>query len=720
MELASEYSVALKKYIDYGGEIELHLAYELGRKALDAGELILNISNIHSEVLLQILKGSNSLEDQTGIVSSAGIFFHEFLSPFEMTFRGFLDVVSNLKAEIAVRQQAEEAYRKSEKYYRALIGNALDMITILDEHGYFKYYSPAVGRVLGYDKEELLGKNAFEYVHPDDVESVLETFKHSLHIPEFTTTVEFRFKHKDSSWIILESIGKNLLNEPLINGIIVNSRDITDRRNLEETRRKYEFIVNASKEMLAIVNSNYRYEAVNESFSAALSANRIEIIGETIASIFGERIFNGTLKPHIDECFSGKEVIREEWLTLPNSEKRFYEIACYPYRSQRSVVSHVIIVQRDITERKRKEDELMASETKYRRLFETSKEGLLLLDAATGITIDVNAFVVELLGYSEEEILNKKLWEMDFVKSIPESQEAFKEVIEKGYVRYNELELCTADNRQVKVEFFSIAYLVNKDKVIQCHLWDITERKLLQQELNMAIKQRAEDMRKFAQSTQQAQEEERKRISRELHDDICQRLTALKFHLNIFEDSVDKQKKISIRRIKTVKKEIDGLINEVRRISSNLRPSALDHFGLVTAMKLLCSEFQKLHSLEVKFETGIPTFQRFNPEVEIVLYRIAQEALTNSAKHSSSKNIILNLVEEDKELLLTVADNGKGFNINDYFSKTQKENGHFGLINMRERTELIGGKFIIESAPGNGTEVKVIIPIIKYASNEKN
>ena len=720
MELVTEYSTALKKYISYGGEIELHLAYELGRKALDEGELILNIFNIHSEVLKQVLNDSKSIEEYSGIVSSAEMFFTEFLSPFEMTFRGFLDVVANLKSEITIRKQAEEAYSKSEKYYRALIGNALDMITILDRQGYFKYYSPAVERVLGYNKDEMIGKNAFEYVHPSDVESVLETFRRLTNTPDFTTTVEFRFKHKDGSWIILESIGKNLISEPIINGVIVNSRDITDRRNLEEIRRKYEFIVNASKEMLALVNSSYKYEAVNEAFGAALSEHRIDIIGQHISVVLGEDNFNKLFKSHIDECFKGKEIIYEEWLTLPKSGKKFYEIAYYPYRSQRSEVTHVIIVQRDITERKRKEDELIASEIKYRRLFETSKEGLLLLDAATGIAIDVNAFVIELLGFPEEKLLGKKLWELDFVKDIPESQNALKQVTEKSYIRYDELELLTSVKRRVKVEFFSITYSVNNDKVIQCHLWDITERKLLQQELDFAMKQRAEDLRKFAQSIQLAQEEERKRISRELHDDICQRLTALKLHLNIFEDSISKQKKISIKRIKTVKKEIDDSINEVRRISSNLRPSALDHFGLVTAMKLLCSEFEKLHSIAVKFETGIQTFQRFNPEVEIVLYRIAQEALTNSVKHSKTKNILLNLVEESELLMLTISDKGKGFNVQDYFKKTQKSNGHFGLINMRERAELIGGKFFIESSLSKGTNVKVTIPIIKYANNEKN
>lgn len=847
-KLISEYNFAMLNYISNGSEKDLHRAYELGRRALDSGELIMNIARLHSETLTDILQNTTNQEELIKIITSSTAFFSEFLSPFEMTFKGFIDVVSNLRTEIAIRHHTEEALKQSEKYYKSLIENALDIITILDSNGNMVYYSSAVEKVLGYSQTELLNKNAFAFIHPDDVDTVLEIFNNTVRNPFHADTVEFRFRHKNGDWIILESIGKNLIADPLINGVIVNSRDITDRRTLEELRRKYEFIANASKELMGLINNNYQYEAVNEAYCIAFSKTREEIIGKRMYEIIGESTFNNFIKDKIDQCILGNEILFEGWFNLPSLGKRFLEIVFYPYKNQRSKITNVVMSTRDITERKNREDiikksqmqlaeaqniahigswewistsdivscskeicniiglendvaeismnkflsyihhddqiefkqilsdaltknvdfifvhrismtdksirvlqtrgkvvyedsempakiiatsqditkqelaqqAIKASETKYRRLFETSKEGLLLLDASTGIIVDVNPFMIDFLGYQKEDLFGKNLWEIDAVKNIPESEQAFQEVLNKDYVRFAELDLNTANRKRVKIEFIGITYLVNEIKVIQCHLWDITERKLLQQELHITIKQRAEDLRRFAQSIQQAQEEERRRISRELHDDICQRLTALKFQLNIFEDAIQEKKKISLRRMKSVKTEINNLINEVRRISSNLRPSALDHFGLVTALRLLCSGLEKLHELEIIFDTDIPTFQRYDPDTEIALYRIAQEALANCIKHADTKNICLKITDEKVELVLVISDEGKGFREQDFFKLPQKNNDHFGLINMRERTELIGGKFQIDSSPGRGTNVKVNVPITKYEKDEKN
>ncbi len=843
-----EYDTAIKNYLNTGGEEELQQAYELGRKALETGKLIIYAVQVHSEIVSKIFFEAANNEKQKAILKAVGEFFSEFLSPFEMTFKGFMDVVANLKTEIVVRQNAEEAYKQSERYYKALIGNALDIITILDAKGTMKYYSSAVERVLGYSMEELIGKNAFEYIHPDDVDNVLEIFGKTASIPEYTTTVEFRFLHKNGQWTILESIGKNLLNDPVIGGIIVNSRDITDRRIIEESRRKYEFIANASKELMSIVNRNYCYEAVNDAFSKAVSFNKYDIVGKPIASIMGEEFFYKVIKPKIDNSFKGDTVIYEDWLNLPAYGKRFMEVAYYPYRNKKSLVTHIVIVQRDITERKKREDEIKksqlqlteaqsiahlgswewvavtdmvycseeirnifglpdemyklqlkdfikfipvadrnefqrtfkdalanqssfsmvhkivrtnnevrilqtrvkamheetdftlrmigtsqdvteqelarqsikTSEIKYRRLFETAKEGILLLEATTGVIADVNPFITDFLGSPKEDFIGRKLWELNAVKGLPETEQIFRQIITKEYARYAEVDILGRDDKLLKAEFTSIAYLVNGTKLIQCHLWDITERKLLLQEISRAAKQRAEDMRNFANSVQLAQEEERRRISRELHDDICQRLTALKFHLNIFEDAVQNKKKISLSRLRSVKKEINNLISEVRTISSNLRPSALDHFGLVTAMRLLCTELKKLHGIETKFDTNIATFRRYNPDVEIAFYRITQEALSNCAKHTRVKELILKITEENSQLSLIVKDKGAGFNPADYVKRSEKEPGHFGLMNMRERTELMGGVFNINSAKGKGTTVSVNVPLTGEIKYEKN
>lgn len=134
-------------------------------------------------------------------------------------------------------------------------------------------------------------------------------------------------------------------------------------------------------------------------------------------------------------------------------------------------------------ESKQAEETLKASETRYRRLFETSRDGILILDADTAQITDVNPFLIRMLGYSYKDFLQKKLWEVGLFKDIESSRSAFSELQKKGYVRYKDLPLQTKDGRTIDVEFVSNVYLVNMRKVIQCNIRDITEQKRMEEKL---------------------------------------------------------------------------------------------------------------------------------------------------------------------------------------------------------------------------------------------
>jgi two-component system cell cycle sensor histidine kinase/response regulator CckA len=140
--------------------------------------------------------------------------------------------------DVSDRRSAEEALRKSEEHWRSLIENALDIITILDADGIVRFESPSVERVLGYRPEQLVGCHAWEFVHPDDLPQMLEIFRTSLGNFGETEPVEFRFRHIDGSWRTLEAIGKNLLKHSAVAGIVINSRDITERKKTERALRE--------------------------------------------------------------------------------------------------------------------------------------------------------------------------------------------------------------------------------------------------------------------------------------------------------------------------------------------------------------------------------------------------------------------------------------------------------------------------------------------------
>ena len=157
-----------------------------------------------------------------------------------------------LQDEIAERKQAEEALHRSELHFRSLIENALDFIGILDAAGDISYASPSTNGIIGYGPDELVGRNAFDLIHPDDLPDVRNVFAQGIRIPGFTTAIDFRFRHKDGSWRILEAIGRNLLHDPSVSGIVINARDITDRKRIEEEKSGIEAQLIHAQKMEAV------------------------------------------------------------------------------------------------------------------------------------------------------------------------------------------------------------------------------------------------------------------------------------------------------------------------------------------------------------------------------------------------------------------------------------------------------------------------------------
>ncbi|MCX6056635.1 MAG: sensor histidine kinase, partial [Chloroflexi bacterium] len=202
-----------------------------------------------------------------------------------------------------------------------------------------------------------------------------------------------------------------------------------------------------------------------------------------------------------------------------------------------------------------------------------------------------------------------------------------------------------------------------------------------------------------------AQEEERLRLARELHDDTIQSVIALKQRVQLAERLVKDQKgKQSLR-------ELEGLaeqtVENLRRIIRALRPIYLEDLGLVTALEMLARESKTIH---VDFQRAGQE-KRLDHEVELALYRIAQEALSNVARHSKASQVTLKIIFSEMEFVLEVSDNGIGFDLPS--SPTDfAPSGHFGLLGMKERAELIGGRLEIQSETDKGTRLSVRVPMI--------
>lgn len=178
-----------------------------------------------------------------------------------------------LEQEMAERQRTQEKLRRSEAHFRSLIENGTDIITIMNTDGTIRYESPSIERVLGYQQEELVGKNAFEFVHLDDVSRVHSAFNDITNQANATITVEYRFRHRNGAWRVLESRGKNLLEDPAVAGVVINSRDITERKETEialrESERALATSMEVSRRLSRILDENQLVSAIVQEIGTA-------------------------------------------------------------------------------------------------------------------------------------------------------------------------------------------------------------------------------------------------------------------------------------------------------------------------------------------------------------------------------------------------------------------------------------------------------------------
>jgi len=267
---------------------------------------------------------------------------------------------------------------------------------------------------------------------------------------------------------------------------------IAERKRAEETFEKAqqytESIVETIREPLWVLTPDLRVISANRSFYETFQVTPEETEGRFIFDIGNHQWDILALRELLQEIipknthFNNFEV---DYAVPTIGRRRMLLNARRVYRENQGT-DMILLAMEDITERKEMEEALKISEIRYRRLFETAQDGILILDAETGQISDVNPFLVELLGYSHEDLLGRKLWNIGTFKDIELSKTAFLELQTKGYIRYEDLPLQTKEGRFIDVEFVSNVYLVNHHKVIQCNIRDITERKLIAEALQKA------------------------------------------------------------------------------------------------------------------------------------------------------------------------------------------------------------------------------------------
>lgn len=250
---------------------------------------------------------------------------------------------------------------------------------------------------------------------------------------------------------------------------------------------------------------------------------------------------------------------------------------------------------------------------------------------------------------------------------------------------------------------------VNEELLLVNHSLEITKEALLKATTQKHLQEINEQKLRTSYLIE-GQEEERKRIAREIHDGLGQMLTALKFGIEKVSDWVEDSEK-GQQNLTNLRNLITQTITEARTISFNLMPAVLSDFGIASALKLLSSQVATSAGINVTF-THNCTNERLAKNIEIGLYRIAQEAIHNAVKYAQASEIIVDLSLKKKHIHLKINDNGQGFAYEEIESMTEKSSPAAGIINMKERAFIINGDLKITTKPGKGTQIHVRIPFI--------
>jgi PAS domain S-box-containing protein len=599
--------------------------------------------------------------------------------------------------DITERKRTEERLREYEKVVEGLE----EMIVVVDRdyrylianRAFLNYRGLESSQFVGRLVTELLGKEVFEKVAKKKLDECLQGR---------VVKYELRYTYPQLGERDLFISYFPIKGPDGVDRVACILQDITERKRAEEALRqaqaRIESILNSVADTHILFDQDWRYLYVNEAAVRAIGRPREQILGRTLWEIYPDiigtelgRQYRRAMEERIHESFDFHYRTLDTWW-----ENRFY-----PAPEGLSVYAT------DITERKRAEEQLRQSEERLRQLTENITEVFWLTDPDKQKILYVSPAYEKIWGRRCESVYEQPTVWIDAIH--PNDRDrvekaAMTQQVMGGYDEEYRIIRPDGSVRWIRDRAFPVNDESGRVYRVTGIAEDITERK-----------QAEEMLQTFAQRLIEAQEAERGRIARELHDEIGQALTAIKINLQTLQCSADAGP-LSPQLIESAG-IVDDALRQVRNLSLDLRPSQLDDLGLVAALRWHVDRDARRAGLISEFVAD-PLDARLAPEIETACFRIAQEALTNVIRHAQARHVWVDLRKRGAVLHLMIRDDGIGFDPRTLDGRSVAD-VTLGLQGMRERALLVGGGIEIKSSPGRGTEVKARFNLTSAASLER-
>ncbi len=608
--------------------------------------------------------------------------------------------VSIVGRDLSDRKKSDEVL----EMYQSMVKGAEDVIFYKDLQSRYLIANDQTLRAFGLPRKEVIGKNDLE-IMPDKQEAQ-KNIEDDQRVFKSGKTVEFTKQMTSADgkeyWFWAVKIPQ-FNDRGNIVGLVGFARNITGQKqaeqSLRESEEKYRAIFDNANDAIVCVDKLGSINNINRMATHIFGYQKSEVIGKhfTKLGIVGIKDLPKIVKVFRSAVRGGKHIpLMELAVTDKKGRKLFIEASTRIVKKDGKIAGFLTLI-RDVTERKLAEESLRKSENRFRELTDALPEIVFEMDREGNITF-ANKIAFKVFGYTQSDI-NKGL--NAFQLLAPESRDPGMENIRKIFdgkeVGANEYLAQKKDGTTFPAIIHSKA-IVDGEEIngLRGVVLDITEQKQAE---------RASRFKKFAEMLLRVQEEERKRIARELHDEIGQDLTAIKLTIGMIKKDYPHLEGPLRKELQEVGKLVDMAMTNVRRISSRMRPEALDELGLIPCLRHEVESISERSGIKIELE--LKNFKRrATPQKETIIYRVIQEALTNIIKHSQASQAGVRLSREKKAINLKIWDNGRGFN-----TENLSNSRGLGILGMGERLVPVDGKLKLESSPGEGTTLEIRIPV---------
>ncbi|MGB5985948.1 MAG: PAS domain S-box protein [Desulfobacterales bacterium] len=639
-------------------------------------------------------------------------------STFHIQIRGRMMTYGGKRVRVTVIQDIDQSKRMidalalSESRFRTLVERAPMGFSIMDANQAFEYFNPEFTQILGYTLEDLPDKRTwFEKAYPDpqyrnmartiwEEDSRIGATTGELARRTFTIQAkDGRQKAVRFSNVALPQ-GKQLL----------SYEDVTlqaeAERALKESRQTVQALIDANPETELLIDTAGRVLALNETAARWLKRPRDEILGRNLFDLFPAKVARSR-RAYLAQAIDSAQAVRFEDLCVDH----YLRTRLTPLFDDQGRVVKVAIFSLDLTRQQQAEIALAESEAQNRRLLDSVLEAIFVLDTETLVFEDVNQAALDLFGYTRAEFLQLQVEEISDEKEKTRKtiRQTVNGSIAKTHVplRYFRKKDGSIFPGELLATRFESAGKLN----IIGSVRDITTRMVALEALHQREKQLSESeqqLRRLTSSLLTAHEEERRRIAYVLHDDLGQELATLNFRLSALERGLKRQSVEGVAECRGIRRQVGALAENVRRLSRGMSPTVLENLGLTSALKWLLKDFSQFSGVAVE-EKIDDIDEQFSTESQTIIYRIFQEALTNTRKHAEASRVDVEIERQGSAVRFYLHDNGRGFDSRDDGSDACQVKG-LGLTTMEERARILGGPLKRTSKPGHGTTIEFTVP----------